>query len=139
LLDLKKNVITRLPGSDEMFASRVSHDGRYLIARRWEQNKLMLYDFQARRWSELAQGSFESVAWSHNSKSVYLVRTQGERPMELLHMSVPDGKVERVLDLKDVNLGGFWPGIISLLPDDSPLLTLDKGTQEIYRINLQFR
>jgi hypothetical protein len=52
---------------------------------------------------------------------------------------VPDGKVERVLDLKGVTLGGFWPGVVGLLPDDSPLLMLNKSKQEIYRLDLQYR
>jgi hypothetical protein len=30
-----------------------------------------------------------------------------------------------VVDLTDVSLGGFWPEWISLMSDDSPLLTLD--------------
>jgi Tol biopolymer transport system component len=139
LLDLKSNVITQFPGSDNLVASRVSHDGRYIIALRRKQDKLILYDFRAQRWSEFAQGSFGAVAWSHDSRSVYLVRNQRSRPTELLHMSVPDGKAERILDLKDVTLGGIFPDTISLLPDDSPLLTLDKTTQEIYRLDLQFR
>src|SRR5215471_6490574 len=99
----------------------------------------MLYDFQAHRWSEFAQGNFGSLAWSHDNKSVYLVRIQESRPTELLRVNVPDRRSELVLDLKDVTLGGFWRGWISLLPDDSPLLTLDKGTQEIFRLSLQLR
>ena len=44
--------------------------------------------------------------------------------MEVVQISVPDGRVERVVDLKGVNLGGYWPGVVGLLPDDSPLLML---------------
>ena len=133
LLNLKTNVVSKVPGSDNMLGTRVSRDGRYMIANRTDQNELMLYDFQAHQWSELARGSFDSGAWSHNNRSVYVVHGQ-----ELLRISVPDGKQERILDLKDKNLGGLW-GSISLLPDDSPLLTLDKSTQEIYRLDLQYR
>jgi len=33
----------------------------------------------------------------------------------------------------------LWPDWISLLPDDSPLLMMDKSTEEIYRLDLEFR
>ena len=61
------------------------------------------------------------------------------KPAELVRVGVPDGKVQRILDLTVVTLGGFWRDWISLLPDDSPLLMLDRSTQEIYRLDLQSR
>jgi hypothetical protein len=95
----------------------------------------MLYNFQTQRWSELAKG-FGGAVWSHDGRFVY-----GSRPAELIRVSVADGKVQRVLDLKGVTLGGFWPGWISLLSDDSPLLMLDRtrNIEEIYRLELQYR
>src|SRR6516162_11051363 len=32
-----------------------------------------------------------------------------------------------------------WSGEIRLLPDDPPLLRVDRSTQEIYRLDLQYR
>jgi hypothetical protein len=52
---------------------------------------------------------------------------------------VPDGKVESVLELKEGALGGFWPCVVSLLPNDSPLLMLNRSKQEVYKIDLQYR
>ena len=137
-LDLKTQQVTKLPGSDRMIASRLSRDGRYVTAVPLDQNKMMLYDFRTQTWSELVQ-SVGSIAWSHNSKFVYLHLKHGSQPASLVRISVADGKVEKVLDLKGITLGGFWPDWVSLLPDDSPLLMLDKSTQEIYRLDLQFR
>jgi len=99
-----------------------------------------LYDFQTRQWSDFregARGCAESV-WSHDNKSVYQCRGNGDQ-LEVVRISVPDGKVERVLELKGVTLSGFWPGVVGLLPDDSPLLMLNKSKQEIYRLDLQYR
>jgi hypothetical protein len=95
----------------------------------------MLYDFQTQQWSEFAGGG----TWSHDSKSVYSHRKNGDQSAEVVRISVPGGEVERVLDLKDVTLGGYWPGWVSLLPDDSPLFTVDKNAQEIYRLDLKYR
>jgi hypothetical protein len=116
----------------------LSRDGRYLTAFSINQNKMMLHDFQTERWSELTQGE-SSISWSHDGKFVYMVRKQEAQPAELIRISIPEGKIQRVLDLSDIILGGFWPGYMSLLPDDSPLLTLDKTRPEIYRLELQYQ
>jgi hypothetical protein len=98
----------------------------------------MLYDFHTQRWSELVQGD-GSITWSHDSKFVYLRLKQGTEPAKLVRVRVPDGKIEQVADLKDITLGGSWADWVSLLPDDSPLLMLDKNAQEIYRFDLEYR
>jgi len=133
-LNLKTQEVSKIPGSDGLLAARVSPDGRYMTAHR--PSRTMLYDFQSQQWSEFADGVF---TWSHDSKSVYLHRKNGDQSGEVVRISVPDGKVEHVLDLKDITLGGYWPGWISLLPDDSPLLMINKSKQEIYRFDLQYR
>ena len=139
-LNLKTQQISKISGSDDMFRARLSRDGRYLTTEPVSGNnpKVMLYNFQTERWSELAQGG-GSITWSHDSKFVYLQLKQGTQPADLVRISVPGGKIDRVLDLKDVTLGGFWSDWISLLPDDSPLLMLERSTQEIYRLDLQYR
>jgi Tol biopolymer transport system component len=138
LLDLKTQQVSKLPGSEKMGASRLSPNGRYVSAVLGDHGKLMLYDFQTKRWAELTTdvGS-GSVVWSHDSKFVYL-DLKGQ-PAKLVRISVPEGKVEPALDLSDITLGGYFPGWISLLPDDSPLLMLDRSKHEIYRLELQYR
>jgi hypothetical protein len=138
LLDLKTQQVSKLPGSEKMFASRLSPNGRYVSAVLGDHGKLMLYDFQTKRWAQLANevGS-NSVVWSHDSKFVYL-DLKGQ-PAKLVRIGVPNGKVEPALDLSGMKFGGFYPGWISLLPDDSPLLMLDRSKQEIYRLELQYR
>jgi Tol biopolymer transport system component len=132
-LNLKTQEVSKIPGPDGMVAARVSPDGRYMTAR---PSKGLLYDFQRQQWSEFPGGAF---TWSHDSKFVYMHRKYGDQSSEVVRISVPGGKVERVLDLKDITLGGYWRGWISLLPDDSPLLMLDRSKQEIYRLELQYR
>jgi Tol biopolymer transport system component len=135
-LNLKTQEVSKIPGDEGMGGPRASRDGRYYISG-W--NKLMLYDFHTQQWSEFADGSYGPPAWSHDSKSVYMHRKNGDGSAEVVRISVPGGKVERVLELKDITLGGYWPGGVSLLPDDSLLLMLDKNAQEIYRLDLQYR
>jgi DNA-binding winged helix-turn-helix (wHTH) protein/Tol biopolymer transport system component len=136
-LNLRTQEVAKIPGSDKMNGARVSRDGRYIAALSAE-DKLMLYDFRTERWSKLSETA-GSITWSHDSKSVYFDRKKGTGVAEMVRVRVPTGKIERVVDLTDVSLGGFWPDWISLLPDDSPLFMLDKSTQEIYRLDLQYR
>ena len=103
-----------------------------------KKNEVMLYDFQTQRWTELAN-AFGSITWSHDSRSIDMHLKHQKEPAELIRVSVPDGRVQRVLDLKGMTLGGFWHDWVSLLPDDSPLLMLDRSTEEIYRLDLQYR
>lgn len=105
----------------------------------------MLYDFQTERWAELGEVG-GSIEWSHDSRSVYETLLQRDQAgqfvgfSELVRISVPGGKIDRVLDLKDnKTVGGFWYGWVNLLPDDSVLLMLEQSTQEIYRLDLQYR
>jgi DNA-binding winged helix-turn-helix (wHTH) protein/Tol biopolymer transport system component len=137
-LNLTTQEVSKIPGSDGLLAARLSHDGHYLTALPPNQNRLMLYDLKSSRWSQLAQ-AYGSVVWSHDSHSVYLHQKHEATPAELVRISVPDGKVQRLLDLKGVTLGGLWPDWVSLLPDDSPLLMLDRSIEEIYRLDLQYR
>jgi DNA-binding winged helix-turn-helix (wHTH) protein len=131
-LSLKTQEVSKIPGSDGLLAARLSRNGRYMTGH--APNKTMLYDFESQQWSDFGDGI---PAWSHDSKFVYLHRRNADQSAEVVRMRVPDGKVERVLDLKGITLGGYWPDWVSLLPDDSPLLMLDKSTQEIYRLELQ--
>jgi hypothetical protein len=66
-------------------------------------------------------------------------RSYETQPAGLTRISAPDGHVQRLLELKDLTLGGLWPDWISLLPDDSPVITLDGSTEEISRLDLQHR
>jgi DNA-binding winged helix-turn-helix (wHTH) protein/Tol biopolymer transport system component len=138
-LDLTTQQESKIAGSDRMVGARLSHDGRYLTAMPLDQNKgtVMLYDFQAQRWTKLANVS-GSVAWSHDSRAIVLRVKEGNQPAELIRISVPDGRVAHVLNLKDLTLGGIFNDWVSLLPDDSPLLMLDRSTEEIYRLDLQY-
>jgi Tol biopolymer transport system component/DNA-binding winged helix-turn-helix (wHTH) protein len=130
-LSLKTQEVSKIPGSDGLVAARLSPNGRYVTGH--GPDKTMLYDFETQQWSDFGDGI---PAWSHDSKFVYLHRKKAHQS-EVVRMRVPDGKVERVLDLKGITLGGYWPDWVSLLPDDSPLLMLDKSTQEIYRLQFQ--
>ncbi len=139
LVDLKTRKVKKLPGSDGLWAPRWSPDAAHMVARSADSRSLMLFDFAAQTWSELATESHVGFAnWSANGRSVFYIR-RGAQPA-VLRVSIADRKVLEIVSLEDLRQTGFrgaiWTG---LTPDDSPMFLRDIGTQEIYALDLQAR
>ena len=137
ILDLKTNQISKVVGSERVFAPHWSPDGRYISAQTSDELKQTLFDFKTERWQELTGGGpMGCPNWSQDGKYVYYDAGTGDQA-GFYRVRVSDHKVERVADLGDVRraLGslGTWAG---LSPDDSPLLLRDTGTQEIYALDV---
>jgi serine/threonine protein kinase/Tol biopolymer transport system component len=136
MLDLQSRHVSALPGSQGLFSPRVSPDGRYVAAFSADSKKLMLYDFAARRWAQLAQGTFAYDNWSHDSQYVYL--EDYSRGDDIVRVSVHGGPLQLMESVKDVPRGSDpWASWLGLAPDDAPLLMRDQSTQEIYALDLQ--
>jgi serine/threonine protein kinase/Tol biopolymer transport system component len=136
--DINTSQVSDVPGSENLFSPRCSQDGRYLAALSADSSKLMLYDIGKNNWTQLAASRFAFENWSHDGKFVY-AEDYSDNTDDMIRVSVPDGKVERLLNLKEVPRGfdpwEFWVG---LAPDDSPLLMRDRSTQEIYSLDVRF-
>jgi len=136
VLDLKTSQISTLPGSDGLYSPRWSPEGRHLAAMPPDSNKLMLFDFTTKKWSELAKGGFAFPNWSHDGKYLYFEDfTQGE----IRRIEIPGQKFERIADLKELrrpnDMSGYWSAPAY---DGSPLVMRDAGIQEIYAFETQF-
>jgi Tol biopolymer transport system component len=122
-LDLKTGRVVTLPGSESMLAPQRSDDGRYLTAGTEDRKKLMMFDFETQKWSELARKEVGWQNWSADGKYVYFDTGFGSDPA-IFRVRVADRKLERIASLKDFRRavgtnGGPWSG---LAPDGSPLL-----------------
>ena len=73
--------------------------------------------------------------WSKNGQYLYFLRIPNNPAV--LRIRISDRKVEQVADLKKLPTTGYWGESLSLAPDDSPLLLLDIGTQDIYSLDWQ--
>jgi Tol biopolymer transport system component len=136
--DINTSKVSDVSGSENLFSPRCSQDGRYLAALSADSSKLMLYDVGKNNWTQLAASRFAFENWSHDGKFVY-AEDYSDNTDDMIRVSVPEGKVERLLNLKEVPRGfdpwEFWVG---LAPDDSPLLMRDRSTQEIYSLDVRF-
>lgn len=133
ILDIQSGKVSPLPGSQAMFSPRWSPDGRYIAAMTSDSSKLMLFDFQTKDWKQIGAGTLSWPNWSHDGRYLYLNDIAGKGAVE--RVRVPDGKVDRLVDLKDYVLTGLGGGAVSVAPDGSPLLLRDRGTQDVYSLD----
>ena len=138
IVDLKTSQISDVPGSESLFSPRCSPDGRYVAALSADSTRLLLYDMEKKSWTELAVSRFGFENWSRDGKYLY-AEDYSDKSDDLVRVNVANGKVERLLDLKQIPRGfdpwEFWVG---LAPDDSLLLMRDGSTQEIYSLDVRF-
>jgi len=135
IYDLQTHQVSGLPGSRGMFSPRWSPDGRYIAAMTADSSKLMLFDFQSQKWTEIAGGTFSWLNWSRDGQFIYMKDSTGKGAVE--RVRIADHRVDRVIDLKDFVLAGLGGGSVSIAPDDSPLLLRDRGTQDVYSLDWQ--
>ena len=83
----------------------------------------------------LQTGAVSFPAFSKDSNYIYyLVATGPNRGV--FRLSVKGGSSERVIDLKDWRIAGWWSFWMALDPTDAPLLLRDIGKNNIYRLTL---
>jgi eukaryotic-like serine/threonine-protein kinase len=133
VLSLANHQISRIPGSERLFSPRWSPDGRYLAAMTSDSGALLLFDFQTQTWTDLARGTFGWPVWSTDGKFIYVKDFTGSGGVDRIRIS--DHRIEKVVDLNDFLAAGQADGGLSLLPDGSPLLLRDRGTQDVYAVD----
>ena len=134
ILDLATHQVAALPGSKGLYSPRWSPDGRYIPAFSFDSKCLLLFDFQSQKWTELAKGTFGWLSWSKDGQYLEVLDySSGTRAVVKLRIS--DGKIERVVDLKNFALAGQFGGSLAITLDDSPLLLRNAGTQDVYALD----
>jgi Tol biopolymer transport system component/tRNA A-37 threonylcarbamoyl transferase component Bud32 len=134
MLDLKTHQVSKLPGSEGLWSPRWSPDGRYIVAMPANTLSVVLFDFETQHWSELANANCAAYpSWSKDGQYVYFLRTPNDPAV--LRVRISDRKVDRVVDLKNFRMAGYFGLWLGLAPDDSPLLLRDAGSQEIYALD----
>jgi Tol biopolymer transport system component len=133
ILDLKTHQVDTLPGSQGLFSPRWSLDGRYISGVSADSTRLLLFDFQAQKWMELAKGNLSWQEFSHDGRYLQFLDSTGSGTVWRIRLS--DGKKEQVVDLKNFVNTGRYGGSLAIAPDDSPLLLRDSGTVDIYSLD----
>jgi len=141
IFDLRTQKSTTVPGSQNLWSSRWSPDGKYLIALSpYPPKELMLYSFASNRWEELASGTnFGWPSWSRDSKFVY-----AQDGNSLVRIAIADHKKEQITSLQGFRGTAYrmdkWnQGWFGLAPDGRPITTRDTGIEEIYAFDLEYK
>lgn len=133
ILDVASHHVSSLAGSQGFYSPRWSPDGRYVSAFTGDSKKLMLFDFQTQKWTELANASVAWLNWSHDSQYVYVLDFGGKNAV--VRIRVSDHRNEQVVDVNHFPTAGRYGGALALAPDDAPLLLRDTGTQDVYSVD----
>jgi len=136
-VDLKTRQTSVLPGSQGLFSPRWSPDGRYLSAVTVDSERVMLYDFQAQKWSEwFTDSNVNYGGWSSDSRYFYYDNGAAGNPASR-RIKLGEHHPEDLFSLSGVRryVGqwGLWGG---LAPDNSRLSVRDTSTQEIYALDV---
>jgi len=133
LLDLRTQKVETLPGSQGYFSPSASPDGKYVAALTLDGQRLELFDFKTRTWTDLAKG-WGLMKWSRDGQYLYYLRYGMEAAVMRLRLG--DRRVEEVASLKGIRQAGHLAGLeLALTPDGDPMVLRDVGTQEVYSLD----
>ena len=134
VLDLRTRRVSKLPGSEGIWAVRWSPDGRYLVGHRFDFRQLMLFDVAAGKWETLASGILHFANWSSDSEYVYFERWGND--IGAMRIRIRDRRQEKIGSLKEfrrtIGPERCWSG---LTPDNAFLVLRDIGSQEVYALS----
>ena len=133
VLDLASKKVSDVPGSQGLYSPRWSPDGHYLSAFSADSQTLLLFDFGTQKWTPLATGSLGWLNWSHDGQYVYMLDFSGKDA--IVRIRVRDHKMEQVADLANLITTGRYGTALALMPDDSPLMLRDTGSQDVYSVD----
>ena len=138
LLDLETHQLSTLPGSEGLWSPLWSPDGRFIAAKRYGSEELVLFDVAAQKWKSLAQMTAGYFHWSSHGDYLYFDTWLDSNP-GFYRVRIGDQHIEKLVSLK--NLGsrawGSWGPWTGLTPDDSPLMLRDISTQGLYALEWQ--
>jgi serine/threonine protein kinase/Tol biopolymer transport system component len=133
ILDLATHQVFTLPDSKGLFSPRWSPDGRYIPALSFDQTRLLLFDLQTQKWTELAKGSFGWPFFTKDGQYLYFGDASGTGA--LMRVRLSDRKIEKAVDLKNFVTTGFYGVWFASAPDGSPMMLRNAGTQDVYALD----
>ena len=139
IVELRTHAVSKVPGREELWSPRWSPDGRHIVAVTRASDRLMLFDTNTQKWTELAKIGVNWQKWSREGDYVYFLGGPGApgagQSTGVFRARISDHKLEQLVSLKDLRQAPSWGGWLGLSPDDSPLLLRDTGTQDIYALD----
>jgi Tol biopolymer transport system component/DNA-binding winged helix-turn-helix (wHTH) protein len=139
LLDLSSGQVQPIPGSTGFDGPQWSPDGKYAAAADWRGQKLMLFDFARKEWSELADGTPYGwgIRWSADGRYVYYQHMHEGEEQPIFRVRLIDHAVEQITSSRQILRADVLSySMTGLTPDDSPLASLVRRNSDIYALQL---
>ncbi len=137
IVTLQDQKFQEIAGSDGLAMPRWSPDGKMITAVTDERHEIRLYDVAREKWKTIVRGkSFGNTAWSADSAYLYYQEMlEPGQPIERIKIST--GAVETVVNFQKLIDGGVSSCIFnSLMADDKPLVSVGRGSADIYGATL---
>ena len=132
IVNLETGTVEDVPGSDNLYSTRWSPDGKWLVALTRDKQWPFVYSFATRKWTLLHAGQALWPNWSRDSRFVYF--TQQTPESRLVRMEVATGRVEEIRKLSEFPIGGVFDAGAFWTSDEEPVVLKDTSTYQIYRI-----
>jgi len=140
VVNLKTHQAADIPGSKNLFSPHWSPDGKSLLAMPVDSKKLLLYDFDTKKWSEWFHdtGTIGFPMWSPDGRFVYFDSVLREHP-GYRRVKLGQSTSEFLLDFRQLrryqrSIVNPWSAVA---PDGSILGARDVSTDEIYALDLE--
>jgi eukaryotic-like serine/threonine-protein kinase len=139
IVDLRNGSVSVLPDSQGTIGPWfVTPDTLIAVAN--DQTKFALFDFKTRKWTELISNPDRFINWETSHDCKYFFYSTGGNNPTIFRMRVADHVVEKIASLKDLHVvdDPYVSIQLSVGADDSPVVTRDIGTQEVYAITVKW-
>jgi DNA-binding winged helix-turn-helix (wHTH) protein/Tol biopolymer transport system component len=133
IYDITSGQTSALPGTGEDFSPRWSPDGRYIATLTISEHKLRVFDLLLKKWSVAYEGFANYPVWSADSKYICFP----ELEQRVVMVPVGGGKPQFIAPLTGMSQTGSLGGWFGLDPNGAPLLLRDKGSSEVYALQLE--
>lgn len=139
ILDLDRNKLSTLPGSEGMGSPTWSPDGRFMAASTEDWRKLMVYNFRTTRWSRLAGVTVmngDGITWSSDSTCIYFQDILGKAEA-LNRVCMSDRAPQVAASFEPLLRNGVQRAAFNgFAPDGSLIVAVDRGGADIYALDL---
>jgi hypothetical protein len=101
-----------------------------------DQRKLMLFDVAAKKWTEIAAGTFNNPVWSRNGKYIYYQSYDEGNPIRRIQLG--SRRVEEIAAFRDLQPGvtvEYW----GITAEDAPIVSFRFSTADIFSVSWAHR
>ena len=128
---------TLLPNSRGLIEPRWSPNGRYIAALDETSHRLVLYDFQSEKWTEVAEGGLLGAPYWAVDSSVLYFQDQLDNEQAIYRLKISNRQVDKVFSCGEILRSSPTHCIFSGVGQDGSLYVMvERGLTDIYALDL---